>query len=769
MAESGWNTCCNPFERPNHTSKKNLRPVAKWMCYKASSISMGAKICDDCRKKLAKMPATFEASETMSDSEPDLQSEGDVYTESSETLTSLNQCLGAIGETPICKSKLQQTRYSKQKMDKITAAMKKTVIGDVQSKNSDDAGEMIMQLKEKFETTASRSEKVQLLTVLPKSWSVRKIQSEFGASNYMARKAKQLVREKGILATPNPKSGHPLSPETTDLVTAFYESDEVSRIMPGKKDFVSVKQGEQHTHIQKRLVLSNLRELYQLFKNKFPNEKVGFSKFAALRPKQCVLAGASGTHSVCVCTIHQNVKLMMLGAKLPDLTASSDLPLLTYRDCLARIICNPPQPACYLGTCECCPGTNALREHLNAVMDEHIIDNIIFKQWVSVDRSTLETVSKSADDFVEMFCEKLEALLPHSFIAAQQAAYYSDVKAALQPGELLVTADFSENYAFILQDAAQGFHWNNSQATIHPFVAYYIDSAGELCHVSHVVISDCLHHDTVAVHLFQKSFIVCLKRVFSSPLKKIYYFSDGAASQYKNRKNFSNLCHHEEDFGIKAEWHFSATSHGKGACDGLGGTVKRLAARASLQRPYDEQIMTPRQLYEWASTNIPSICFDYCSTEEYQREQSSLEERFCSSRTIPGTRKLHSFVPLTKDKILTRVFSAADVSKEAKISSVDSDVQIENISGFVTCKYDSEWWLACVLQLDADSSEVKVTLLHPHGPSRSFRYPSEPDIITVPVSDVLTTVDPRTRGRTYTLRQQESRAAAKKLTPSVDI
>ena len=82
------------------------------------------------------------------------------------------------------------------------------------------------------------------------------------------------------------------------------------------------------------------------------------------------------------------------------------------------------------------------------------------------------------------------------------------------------------------------------------------------------------------------------------------------------------LCH---DFGIKAEWHFSATYHGKGACDGLGGTVKRLAAKASLQRPYEDQIMMPFQLYEWASKNIPSVTFVYCTTEEYEREKSFLE------------------------------------------------------------------------------------------------------------------------------------------------
>ena len=77
--------------------------------------------------------------------------------------------------------------------------------------------------------------------------------------------------------------------------------------MPGKKDFVSVKQGGKRLHVQKRLVLSNLKEVYCKFKRQFPDYKIGFSKFAELRPKHCILAGASGTHSVCVCTIHQNV------------------------------------------------------------------------------------------------------------------------------------------------------------------------------------------------------------------------------------------------------------------------------------------------------------------------------------------------------------------------------------------------------------------------------------------------------------------------------
>ena len=98
--------------------------------------------------------------------------------------------------------------------------------------------------------STTNSEKVQVLTVLPKRWSVRKVQSECGASNYMVQKAKQLVKQKGILSTPNPRTGHGLAVETLDVVRRFYESDEVSRVMPGRKNFVSVRQAGGRVHIQ---------------------------------------------------------------------------------------------------------------------------------------------------------------------------------------------------------------------------------------------------------------------------------------------------------------------------------------------------------------------------------------------------------------------------------------------------------------------------------------------------------------------------------------
>ena len=108
-------------------------------------------------------------------------------------------------------------------------------------------------------------------------------------------------------------------------------------------------------------------------------------------------------------------------------------------------------------------------------MDENDIDDIVYKQWVSTDKSTLETYLSQAEQSADLFCDKLELLRPHSFFVKEQASFYATCKTTLKEGEYLVIADFSENYSFVLQDSAKGFYWNNSQATLHPFVAYYLD------------------------------------------------------------------------------------------------------------------------------------------------------------------------------------------------------------------------------------------------------------------------------------------------------
>ena len=87
----------------------------------------------------------------------------------------------------------------------------------------------------------------------------------------------------------------------------------------------------------------------------------------------------------------------------------------------------------------------------------------------------------------------------------------------------------------------------------------------------------------------------------------MFYFSDGSGAQYKNFKNFTNLLLHEQELDLKSEWHFFATSHEKNASDGVGGTIKGLAAHASLQRLISNQILTPLQLFEFANVEIHGV------------------------------------------------------------------------------------------------------------------------------------------------------------------
>ena len=134
--------------------------------------------------------------------------------------------------------------------------------------------------------------------------------------------------------------------------------------MPGKKDFVNVKINGKKTKIQKRQIYSTIYETYLEFEEKNPDLKIGFSKFAELRQKHIVLPGASGIHNVCVCTYHQNPKLMIANS---EINKCSEFKILggegftgeiKYSHLLTHLMCTPPTDKCWLGECDLCVDTS---------------------------------------------------------------------------------------------------------------------------------------------------------------------------------------------------------------------------------------------------------------------------------------------------------------------------------------------------------------------------------------------------------------------------
>ena len=74
----------------------------------------------------------------------------------------------------------------------------------------------------------------------------------FNTSERKARNVKKLVSELEILTLPNPKTLKELTPESETLVEKFYERDDISRMMPGMKYFLSVKDDDgNRSHICK--------------------------------------------------------------------------------------------------------------------------------------------------------------------------------------------------------------------------------------------------------------------------------------------------------------------------------------------------------------------------------------------------------------------------------------------------------------------------------------------------------------------------------------
>ena len=86
-----------------------------------------------------------------------------------------------------------------------------------------------------------------------------------------------------------------------NMVQNFYARDDISRMLPGKKDNMSVKQADgKREHRQEGVLLLKIGEAHNLFKEESSVKIFGKSTFAELRPPQ-VLPSSSFDEGVCIC------------------------------------------------------------------------------------------------------------------------------------------------------------------------------------------------------------------------------------------------------------------------------------------------------------------------------------------------------------------------------------------------------------------------------------------------------------------------------------
>lgn len=218
-----------------------------------------------------------------------------------------------------------------------------------------------------------------------------------------------------------------ISNEMNEKIKNYYLSEENCYICPGIKQYKRKLNSDsaEKEMVQKKMLLYTLSDLYNNFITDYTEEErlPKFSYFASLKPEECVYAGDPGTHEICVCLEHENVRL-----KLYALTKK-----LKYKDLIAGGVCCSFNNKCMMHECENCPG----KEGIRATLEQHDVsinkDSVTFKQWkTDSSRASLCSYTQTAQDFINSLINDVWDLTKHHLIANIQKNYLLYCKNNLQ-------------------------------------------------------------------------------------------------------------------------------------------------------------------------------------------------------------------------------------------------------------------------------------------------------------------------------------------------
>lgn len=292
-----------------------------------------------------------------------------------------------------------------------------------------------------------------------------------------------------------------LTDDEIQMVQNFYVRDDISRMLPGKKDYVSVKLPDgKRGHRQKRLLLFKIGEAHELFKEE-SNVQIGKSKFAELRPPQ-VIPSSAFDQEVCICKYHENIDLILQGLSR---LGTSDC--ISSEEAVAQTVCSLDSCKCIDRVCDSC-GVTELTDRLFEGQDED--DSILYYQWQKVEGVVKKnlvdcTIAEAKEDLQA----QLRPFSRHVYNIRRQFQELRHLKEQLNQDEIIIHEDFSENFQLKHQREIMKSHWSNESVTVFTAVVYYKDDNKDLKHLSYTLISDELSHNKSSVCLQQSSLGCC--------------------------------------------------------------------------------------------------------------------------------------------------------------------------------------------------------------------------------------------------------------------
>ncbi|CAG9800519.1 unnamed protein product [Chironomus riparius] len=436
--------------------------------------------------------------------------------------------------------------------------------------------------------------------------------------------------------------------QTSDLVKVFYESDDISRQMPGKKDTITVKlDGGIKEVLQKRSMLMTVDRAYEQFKETNPEIDVSRSKFYQLKPPNILLISEI-PKDVCLCCYCENFNFLYMA--LRPFFLLEDIGNL--KDFLGKFSCSDDYE-CAASLCYNC-------QDYESMLDQCLIpfsDNKSIKwfKWVKDGNFYQKELLRGMvlSDAVEAFAKTFKYYKQHVYLIKAQYRAISTLKKETDHTKAVIQMDYSENFTTFSQKEIQAAHFNRRQISLFTAIATVQNSVN----ISFAIVNNDIRHSKFQVLYYMKLLIENVRHLYPN-LAHVDFVTDGCASQFKNKFILTDLLHIKSDFGINATWHFMPTSHGKSAADGIGGILKRQVSNRIKTGLFE--VHSAADFVDCARSFVKKINIILGTKNEMNSELSFLGNRWDKVNVIPGTQSLHFFEPLESNLLLGAVSSDRD-------------------------------------------------------------------------------------------------------------
>lgn len=252
---------------------------------------------------------------------------------------------------------------------------------------------------------------------------------------------------------------------------------------------------------------------------------------------------------------------------------------------------------------------------------------------------------------------------------------------------------------------------------------------------------------------FLRKLVPEIRPLLPTGLTFIHYWTDSPTSQYRNKNIFSLVSNHKSQFGVSAAWNYFEAGCGKGPCDGVGGTAKRLADQGMNAKKV--RIQDANDFFSWASqyNSTTNLKYMYISKDECATEREIIQSKQNELRLVQGTMSLHAVAAVAPGKVKSRktscycskCFGEAGFIEPTeciwKRHLIFNTSATEKLSlkkdDWVAAIYDGKWYVGQGLEDDRESSFINfMENATGNSTEAKFKWPRNKDKFGAPATQI---------------------------------